>query len=149
MGSARRRGWIGRVARRLRAWWARARTPEVATRRLGREGESLAAEYLASVGYRVVSRNVRVPMGEADLVCEDEQGAMVIVEVKSRTRGTSARSDAIPPEAAITARKRAKLRQIAAHLARANRWPSVRVDSVGVEFGAGRAPVVRHVRGVA
>jgi len=145
----RRRGLWSRFAARVVRWWVRVRTPEPETRRLGRLGEQAAAEYLRALGYRVVGRNVHVPMGEADLVCESPEGVMVVVEVKTRLRGRSERSDSIAPEAAITARKARKLRAIARHLARANGWTGVRIDSVGVEVPAHGPPVVRHTPGIA
>ncbi|MCE7974746.1 MAG: DUF91 domain-containing protein [Leptolyngbya sp. PLA1] len=145
---SRRHGLLSRLAARLARWWMRFRTREPDTRRLGRLGEQAAAEYLVSLGYRVVERNVFVPMGEADLVCESPEGVMVVVEVKTRVRGRSPRSDAIAPEAAITARKSRKLRAIARHLAKANGWTGVRIDSVGVEVPSDGPPVVRHTPGI-
>jgi putative endonuclease len=77
----------------------------------GRLGEDRAASFLASCGYRVLARNVRVPGGEIDAVCLDGP-ILVIVEVKrrdSRTFGSALR--------AVDARKRATLRRIAADYA--------------------------------
>ena len=77
----------------------------------GREGEDLAATFLASRGYRVVARNVRLPGGEIDLVCLDE-GVLVVVEVKRRD--SNAFGSAL---GAVDGRKRATLRRIAADYA--------------------------------
>jgi putative endonuclease len=77
----------------------------------GRAGEDRASSFLASCGYRVLARNVRVPGGEIDAVCLDGP-TLVIVEVKrrdSRTYGSALR--------AVDARKRATLRRIAADYA--------------------------------
>lgn len=77
----------------------------------GRLGENAAAGFLAAHGYRVLARNVRVPGGEIDAVCLDGP-TLVIVEVKrrdSRTFGSALR--------AVDARKRARLRRIAAEYA--------------------------------
>jgi putative endonuclease len=77
----------------------------------GRLGEDRASAYLASCGYRVLARNVRVPGGEIDAVCLDGS-TLVIVEVKrrdSRTYGSALH--------AVNARKRATLRRIAADYA--------------------------------
>jgi putative endonuclease len=77
----------------------------------GRAGEDRASSFLASCGYRVLARNVRVPGGEIDAVCLDGP-TLVIVEVKrrdSQTFGTALR--------AVDARKRATLRRIAADYA--------------------------------
>ncbi len=77
----------------------------------GRLGEDRAAAFLASQGYRVVARNVRVPGGEIDVVCLDGR-TLVIVEVKrrdSRSYGGALH--------AVDVRKRATLRRIAADYA--------------------------------
>lgn len=126
--------------------------PGTPAKALGARGERAAAAYLGSRGYRVLARNAVVPMGEADLVCEDADGrTIVIVEVKTRRRGVNARSDTVPPEAAITARKRRKLRSIAAYLARANGWEDrpMRIDAVAVEVPREGEPRVRHTRRIA
>ena len=56
----------------------------------------------------MLARNVRLPGGEIDLVCKDEQ-TIVFIEVKFRANGSygSALS-------AVNARKRATLRRLAA-----------------------------------
>ncbi|MGA8473460.1 MAG: YraN family protein [Candidatus Cybelea sp.] len=77
----------------------------------GRLGEDRASAFLASCGYRLLGRNVRLPGGEIDAVCLDGP-TLVIVEVKrrdSRTYGSALR--------AVNARKRATLRRIAADYA--------------------------------
>ena len=77
----------------------------------GRLGEDAAAGFLAGRGYRVLARNVRLPGGEIDAVCMDGP-TLVIVEVKLRdtaTFGSALR--------AVDARKRARLRRIAADYA--------------------------------
>ena len=142
--------WFGGL---LRAVGLRGSAPaEASTGELGRIGERAAEKHLRGLGFSVLGRNLRVPMGEADLLCRDpDRETVVIVEVKTRLRraGAPELSLLVAPEASITARKRRKLRQIANHLARANRWERVRIDVVGVEFDdAGSAPVVRHHSGV-
>ena len=51
---------------------------------LGRIGEAVAAQYMESKGFRVVSRNYRTGHLELDLVCENGTH-LVFVEVKTRT----------------------------------------------------------------
>lgn len=75
---------------------------------LGRDGEDRAVRLLEASGYRVVGRNVRVPGGEIDVICKDGE-VVVFVEVKART---SARFGSAL--AAVDARKRRKLRALAA-----------------------------------
>lgn len=141
----------------LRRWAAGVgllRGERSATRELGRRGEDAAAALLRRTGYRIIDRNVVVPMGEADIVAQTADGrTIVIVEVKSRRRapGQPARSATTLPEAAITAHKRRKLRAITAHLVRANGWGErpVRIDVIAAEFTDGeRVPVLRHHVGI-
>ncbi len=75
---------------------------------LGAAGEDAASAYLQSIGYRIVTRNLRGPGGEIDIVARDGE-TIVFVEVKSRTsrRFGSALG-------AVDARKRARLRSVAA-----------------------------------
>lgn len=63
---------------------------------------------LSQAGYRIVTRNLRLPGGEIDLVCRDGS-TIVFVEVKARwsRRFGSALS-------AVDARKRRTLRRLAA-----------------------------------
>lgn len=77
----------------------------------GSEGESIAEAFLRSSGYRVLQRNARLPRGEIDLICIENE-TLVFVEVKRRDRASfgSALS-------AVDARKRAKLRSLAADYA--------------------------------
>lgn len=118
-----------------------------ATRRLGERGEREAAAFLKRAGFRILDRNVVVPMGEADLVAESPEGAIVIVEVKSREVGDARHP---PPEAQVDQRKRRKLRAILAYLTAANGWEgrARRIDVVAVDWREGRATAVRHYVGV-
>ena len=127
------------------------RDDESPTRRLGRLGESAAAGFLKSEGYAVLERNVRVPMGEADLVMLAPDGVTrVIVEVKTRDRveGQPEKSAVTTPEMSVTARKRKKLRSIAQHLSRSNGWQRVRIDVVAIERIRGELHVRHHIDAV-
>ncbi|HYE61480.1 MAG TPA: YraN family protein [Phycisphaerales bacterium] len=129
----------------------RVRAGEATTRELGTMGERAAAAHLRGLGFVVLGRNLKVPMGEADLLCREGE-TVVVVEVKTRLRreGAPELSNLVAPEASVTAKKRRKLLTIAKHLKRANRWPRVRIDVVGVEYdAAGGEPVIRHHPGVA
>lgn len=77
----------------------------------GRFGEDRASSFLAGCGYRVLARNVRLPGGEIDAVCLDG-ATLVIVEVKLRDSKSFG-----PALRAVDARKRARLRRIAADYA--------------------------------
>lgn len=129
--------WAGR----LRALLAPRRWRPVS--RTGRRGERAAARHLRRRGYRVLARNRRTPVGEADLVClAPDRRTLVVVEVKARVG-----ADGPPPEAGITAHKRRKLIQVARSLdkrAGAGQRP-VRIDVVAIELDAhGRVVACRH-----
>ena len=52
----------------------------------GKEGESKAAEYLQSLGYKIIDRNFICKHGEIDIVAFDSKAnEYVFVEVKTRT----------------------------------------------------------------
>lgn len=132
----------------LASW--RGSIKQDSTKSLGRKGEQAAAAYLASQGFRIIDANVELAAGEADLIALDpDQETYVIVEVKTRARrpGQPLQSAQTPPEAAITAHKRSKLRQIASHLKRTNQWTRTRVDVIAIEqIEDGGQPrlVIRH-----
>ena len=71
--------------------------------RLGRWGETAAANFFAQNGYQVVAKNLRTPYGEIDLLVEKD-GVIVFVEVKTRS-GTGYGQ----PEEAVTKEKQGHL----------------------------------------
>lgn len=96
-------------------------------------------------GCRVLRRNFRVGVGEADLVClAPDRRTLVIVEVKARRRQRC--GDGPSPERAVTRRKREKLVRVAyAAAARLGmRGAPLRIDVVAVDFPPKGGPVVRH-----
>jgi len=112
---------------------------------VGRYGEDVAARHLSEQGYVVLQRNWRCDLGEIDIVARDGN-CLVVCEVKTR------RSDAYgSPLEAVTPRKVARLRQLAA------RWvaesglhpPLMRIDVVAVRRPLTGPAQVEHVRAVA
>ena len=96
---------------------------------LGKRGEDLAAKRLAAYGYEIVARNWRCEVGEIDLVVQDG-GELAIVEVRTR-RGRALGT----PEESITAKKRARLIELAEAYVQATDWPgNWRIDVVAVEM---------------
>ncbi|GAC1476230.1 MAG: YraN family protein [Vulcanimicrobiaceae bacterium] len=77
-------------------------------KRLGDAGERAAASYLEDLGFAILTRNLRGPGGEIDIVARDGE-TIVFVEVKTRRslRFGSALG-------AVDARKRDRLRRVAA-----------------------------------
>ena len=110
-------------------------------RTVGDEGEGRAEAYLRQRGFRILGRNVRSPLGELDLVADD-QGVLVFVEVKRRR--TRAFGGAIE---AVDARKRAKLIQLAAqYLAQYRiRNRACRFDVVLIQDDVETAEAVQHI----
>lgn len=99
----------------------------------GKAAEDRAADLLRKAGYTVLGRNIRLPGGEIDIVCLDGD-VVVFVEVK-------ARSNAVYGTAlgAVDARKRAKLRALAAdYLQVMAPGRRARFDVVTVERGGMR-----------
>ena len=50
---------------------------------LGRSGEKLAGKFLAQLGYKILRRGEKNPIGEIDLICRLDN-LIVFVEVKTR-----------------------------------------------------------------
>jgi len=75
----------------------------------GLEGEKLAVRHLKRLGYRIVCRNYRSPLGEIDIIAR-HRGVLVFVEVKSRSTETFG-----SPKLALTPAKQRKLSQVAWH----------------------------------
>jgi putative endonuclease len=112
-------------------------------RALGAAGEARAAAHLIGRGYRILGRNVRANRVEIDLVAQ-RGGLVVFVEVKTRSSRALG-----PPEAAVDARKQARLVRgaaawLRAHPARARR---VRFDVIAVERDPRSHWQVRHIEG--
>jgi putative endonuclease len=79
-------------------------SPELAEderHRLGRLGETLAAQFLRRNHYKILHRNFRAPKGgEVDIVCRDKSdNTLVFVEVKTRSTLEFGRpSEAVGPD---------------------------------------------------
>jgi putative endonuclease len=113
---------------------------------IGAHGEQLAVDYLRGLGLRILQRNWRCRYGELDVIaCDDAVGAVVFVEVKTRT------GDGFGglPEA-VTAAKVRRLRRLAGLWlsGRDENWRSVRIDVVGVRIGRRPSPEISHLKSV-
>ncbi len=100
-------------------------------RRLGRDGERLAARHLERLGYRVVGRGFLARRGELDLVCRHGD-RLVVVEVKTRSSDAFGR-----PLDAVGPRKRRALQRAAAEYRALAGWRGpIDFAVVSVEPGA-------------
>jgi putative endonuclease len=104
--------------------------------RLGRWGETVAAEFLIQKGYQVLHRNERTAFGEIDLVARQNR-VTVFVEVKTRSNLNYGY-----PEEAITHQKRhhmiaSALAYLGAHPELAGDW---RLDVIAIQGRKGGPP---------
>jgi len=109
-------------------------------------GEDAAARFMKKQGCRVLARNLRLPIGEIDLLCLDRASdSIVIVEVKARVRTSDATPD---PESSITAAKKRKLVTLAKAISKRDEYQGkgIRIDVVAVVFAPDQTkPIdIRH-----
>jgi putative endonuclease len=111
------------------------------TNPLGLSGEALAEDHLRGLGYEIVARDVRTPLGQLDLVALDGK-TLVLVEVKTR----AGHGFGLPQEA-VDAKKIRKLRQLGLYyLQRCPHRGPVRFDVVGLTVTGGRLARVDHIK---
>lgn len=106
---------------------------------LGERGENVAAKHLHKLGYRILGRNFRTPMGEIDIVARDGK-TLVFVEVKTRQFDDPTPEEQINPAKMHQISKAAKF-----YLSRYGQpQPPARFDVVAVVWPTGQPPIVRH-----
>src|SRR5205823_868544 len=113
-------------------WWRRW---------FGSRAERAAARFLKRLGYRILRRNYRCPLGELDLVALDGT-TLVFVEVRS-TGG----ADATTAAASVDAAKQQRLTRLALHFLQQHRLLGrpARFDVLAVHWPDGQAaPAVEH-----
>lgn len=109
--------------------------------RVGTVGERIAERYLRSLGYSIIGRNVKLPIGELDLVAKDGH-EFVFVEVKTMS-GTGFGY----PEQHVDRRKQRKLRQLAELTMRAYGQDQLyRIDVIAVTIGSTNEPLIHHIK---
>jgi putative endonuclease len=94
----------------------------------GKEGENIAAKFLAKKGYRICETNYRCPLGEIDIIAKDKK-TLVFVEVKTRKS-----EDLGYPEQAVGPKKQKKISQLALWYLQAKKLADInaRFDVVAV-----------------
>ena len=119
---------------------------EMSPRELGKEGERLAATYLSARGYTIIERNWRCSEGEVDIICEDDDGTTVLVEVK--TRQTRHEDAHILPELSVDENKQHKLSRLALwYLVNNPNAHSVRFDVIAINVVSSSSARLRHLIG--
>lgn len=106
---------------------------------VGSKGEEAAACYLRERGYKILHRNYRTPVGEADIIAVDNE-ILVFVEVKTR-RGTLFGE----PFEAVDSRKQAKIRKIALYYLKLHKLEKqVRFDVMSI-VSANGSHEIQHI----
>ena len=104
----------------------------------GNEGEQIACDYLESIGYKILERNIELGIGEIDILALDKK-TVVLVEVKTvKGSGFGLAKDLVRNA------KQRKLRDLARILEQ--RYPNraIRIDVIGVNM-AEDPPEIEHL----
>jgi len=109
-----------------------------ANKNTGNIGEQIACDYLVSIGYKIIDRNLKLICGEVDILARDKK-SIVIVEVKT-VRGSGFGL----AQELVRYKKQKKLRQLGRALEQKYPKATIRIDVVGVEFHFGE-PKVEHI----
>ncbi len=106
---------------------------------LGKKGEDVAAAYLTGKGYKILHRNYRTPLGEADMLISDND-ILAFVEVKARTGNLFGE-----PFEAVDFRKQQKIKKIALYYLKLHRVEyQVRFDVVSIVSRNGKTDI-KHI----
>ena len=116
---------------------------------LGPRGERLAARHLRRAGCKILARNYRCPVGEADLIALDPStrkasGAETIVIVEVKTRRCDRYGS---PAEAVNADKHRRLKKVAGYYVNTRGADefNLRFDIVSVVVAEGRKPRIEHI----
>lgn len=109
---------------------------DTARQKIGKMGETVAAEYLQRKGFRLIERNYRKPWGEIDIIAERD-GMIRFVEVKTVSReignADGSREMDYRPEELVDHRKLIKLARTAdLYMESKNDRREHQIDVVGV-----------------
>ena len=94
----------------------------------GNAGEDLAVEYLKSIGYKILERNITYPFGEIDILAETPSKTVVIVEVKTVSGdGWGSAHDL------VRYKKQEKLKLLALAVEKEYAGCDIRIDVIGID----------------
>ncbi|OHB43204.1 MAG: hypothetical protein A2Y13_09725 [Planctomycetes bacterium GWC2_45_44] len=110
-------------------------------RGLGRKGQELCEKFLKKQGFKLLERNFLCKTGEIDLIMAAPDGAVIFIEVKTRTTENFAEA-----EGAITAAKKSRMTRAAKFFVRKHRLEDfpLRSDVMIVIIGEKGKPEIRH-----
>jgi putative endonuclease len=110
----------------------------------GTRSERAAGRHLKKLGYRILERNFRCPLGELDLVALDGE-CIVFVEVRSTER-----SDVLRPAASVDVAKQRRLTKLALFYLKQKQLlnHAARFDVLAISWPAGQSePTMAHYPG--
>ncbi|MCS4484892.1 YraN family protein [Gleimia sp. 6138-11-ORH1] len=106
---------------------------------IGKTGERLAAQYLETLGWKILAQNVTYRGAELDIIALEDD---VVVFVEVRTRTTDTKGSALE---SITPAKLASLRKgIVQWLIGQETYHKARLDAVTVKLCNGQAELTLH-----
>lgn len=115
---------------------------KVLNKKTGNEGETIAAEYLESKGYKILGKNIELSIGEIDILALDHK-VVVLVEVKT-VKG----SGYGPAKDLVRRAKQEKLRNLAKILEQRYPARTIRIDVIGVDLGESPAAIEHLINAV-
>lgn len=102
-------------------------------------GEDLATEYLENIGYKILERNLKLFVGEIDILAQDKK-TIVIVEVKTvRGWGFGLAQEL------VRFKKQQKLKLLAKALIQKYPNSQMRIDVIGVDLSDPSNPQFEHI----
>ncbi|HOX41595.1 MAG TPA: YraN family protein [bacterium] len=104
----------------------------------GNSGEDAAANYLESISYKLLARNLRLPFGEIDILAE-ERGTIVIVEVKT-VRGSGFGL----AQELVRFKKQNKLLLLGRAMEQQYPGKAIRIDVIGIDMSE-NPPRIEHL----
>lgn len=122
-----------KVTQIIKAWFNPTLT-------LGQRGERRAAQFLRKQGMKILTRNVRTPRGEIDIVALDKK-TLVIVEVRTQSDTAVKR-----PEQSIRDDKKRHVLHAAHYFIRTRKLEHLqsRIDVVAIVWPPGEQPQIKH-----
>lgn len=105
----------------------------------GEMGEDMAAEFLSSLGYRIIDRNIRYKCGEIDIIAS-ERDEIVFVEVRTRSVGWI-----MPAEFTVGPSKIKKLIKSARIWTEGKNYCGFwRIDLIAITINVGCESIIEH-----
>ena len=105
----------------------------------GNLGEDLATEYLISLGYKIIERNLRLAFGEIDILAQEKK-TIVIVEVKTVRGGGFGLAQEL-----VRFKKQNKLKLLGRAIEQMYPNSSIRIDVIGIELSE-NSNKIEHIK---